>query len=154
VAAVPVKPAPITVAITPQLNCTTALGSVGTFEARSWSWGATNDGTIGGGTGTGQAQPASLTLTRASDACSPALLHGVMEGTIYSKLTLSQYDTGGVLKATVLLEDVMLSQWHVGGTTTSAEPIEELVVTSLKLTLTDVGSSNKVCWDVKANKAC
>src|SRR6185436_7856565 len=77
--AAPKTNAPIS-AILIGLNCATTLGD-DTFEARSWSWGATNSfSDVGGGGGVGKASIAALSLTRVSDACSPALLGGVVTG--------------------------------------------------------------------------
>ena len=152
--AAPPKQAPITVAIT-GLNCSTALGG-GTFEARSWSWGAKVE-TIGGssgGSGAGKAQLNALELTRVSDACSPALLSGLAKrGTFWQAHLVSGRQRRAVLKATVILESLTISEWHVGGTDTS-EPTEELAVSFAKFTLLDIASSNKFCWDVPENKGC
>ena len=134
------------------LNCATPLGG-DTFEARSWSWGATNTvSDVGGGGGVGKASIAALSLTRASDACSPALLGGVVTGKHFQTFTLSQFDKEGVLKATVLLTDAILTSWQVGGTNASAEATEEVQISFRKLTFTDVASGNKFSWDVAAAK--
>ena len=134
------------------LNCATPLGD-DTFEARSWSWGATNTVSDGGsGGGTGKASIAALSLTRVSDACSPALLGGVVTGKHFATFTLSQFDKDGVLKATVVLTDAILTSWQVGGTNASAEAVEEVQISFNKLTFTDVASGNKFSWDVAASK--
>ena len=147
----PKPTAPIT-AVVNELNCATPLGN-GTFEARSWSWGATN--TIsdpGSGGGAGKASIAALSLTRLSDACSPALLGAVITGEHFPTFTLSQFDKDGVLKATVVLSSAILTSWHVGGTNTSAEAVEEVEISFRKLTFTDVASGNKFSWDLTASK--
>lgn len=134
------------------LSCATPLGG-DTFEARSWSWGATNSFTeFGGGGGSGKASIAPLALTRVSDACSPALLGGVVTGKHFQRFTLSQFDKDGVLKATVVLEDVAVTSWQVGGTNASAEAMEEVQISFRKLTFTDVASGNKFSWNVAENK--
>ena len=136
------------------LNCTTSLGA-GAFEARSWSWGATNTAGDfgGGGGGTGKASISALSLTRASDACSPALSGGVVTGEHFTKFTLSQYDKDGVLRATLLLQDVTLTSWQVGGSNESAEALEQVQLSFRKLTFTDVASGNQFSWDIAANKS-
>lgn len=151
-AAAPKTTAPVT-AILIGLNCATSLGA-DSFEARSWSWGATNTfSDLGGGGGTGKAVVAALSLSRLSDACSPDLLGGVITGKHFSTFTLSQFDKEGVLKATVVLTDAVLTSWQVGGTNTSAEASEEVQVSFRKLTFTDVASGNKFSWDLAANKS-
>jgi type VI protein secretion system component Hcp len=149
--AAPKTTAPITATLA-GLSCSTALGT-DTFEARSWSWGATS--TIsdpGSGGGSGKATIAALSLTRVSDACSPALLGGVITGKHFATFTLSQFDKDGVLKATVLLSEAILTSWQVGGTNTSAEATEEVQISFSRLTFTDAVSGNKFSWDLAASK--
>ena len=149
----PKTTAPITSTLT-GLGCATSLGP-DSFEARSWSWGATNTATdfaYGGGGGTGKAVIAALTLSRVSDACSPVLLGGVVTGKHFATFTLSQFDKDGVLKATVVLTDAILTSWQVGGTNTSAEAAEEVQIAFKKLTFTDPTSGNKFSWDIAAAK--
>jgi len=151
--AAPKTTAPITAVLT-GLGCSTALGT-DTFEARSWSWGATNSSTggVGGGGGEGKAVISALSLTRVSDACSPDLLGGVVTGKHFPTFMLSQFDKDGVLKATVQLQDAILTSWQVGGTNESAEATEQVQISFRKLTFTDVVSGNKFSWDVAASKA-
>ena len=144
--------APITATLS-GLGCATSIGG-DSFEARSWSWGATNTATdFGSGGGSGKASISALSLTRVSDACSPDLLGAVVTGKHYQTFTLSQFDKDGVLKATVLLTDVIVTSWQVGGTNTSAEAAEQVQISFRKLTFTDVASGNKFSWDVAANKS-
>ena len=147
----PKTSAPITATLT-GLGCATSLGA-DSFEARSWSWGATNTATDpGSGGGSGKAVIAALALSRVSDACSPALLGGVVTGKHFPTFTLSQFDKDGVLKATVVLTDAVLTSWEVGGNNTSAEAAEEVRISFRKLTFTDVASGNKFSWDMAASK--
>jgi type VI secretion system secreted protein Hcp len=149
--AAPKTTAPITVTVT-GLGCVTSLGD-DSFEARSWSWGATNTATdLGSGGGSGKAVIAALALSRVSDGCSPDLLGGVVTGKHFPAFTLSQFDKDGVLKATVVLSDAILTSWQVGGTNTSAEATEEVQVSFRKLTFTDVASGKKFSWDVAGSK--
>lgn len=134
------------------LGCSTAVGA-DSFAARSWAWGAENvtDGTGGGGGSAGKSSVSQLSLARVSDACSPALLGGVMTGKHYASLSLSQYDSAGALTATVVLNDVILTNWEIGGSNSSAEAAEQLRVAFSRFTFTDAASGNKFCYDaVKA----
>jgi type VI secretion system secreted protein Hcp len=148
----PKTTAPITATLS-GLGCSTSVGA-DSFEARSWSWGATMAGsaTSGTGGGEGKAVISALTLSRVSDACSPDLLGGVVTGKHFPTFTLSQFDKDGVLKATVVLTDAILTSWQVGGTNVSAEAAEEVQLAFRKLTFTDVASGNKFSWDVAGNK--
>lgn len=149
--AAPRTTAPITATLA-GLSCSTALGA-DTFEARSWSWGATNTvADPGSGGGVGKATIGALSLTRVSDACSPGLLGGVVTGKHFATFTLSQFDKDGVLQATVLLSDVILTSWQIGGTNASAEALEAVEISFGKLTFTDAVSGNKFSWDASASK--
>ena len=151
-APVPKAKAPIT-GILIGLSCATSLGTA-TFEARSWSWGATNSGSFGkgGGSGAGKASISALSLTRVSDACSPDLLGGVVTGKHFAKFTLSQFDKDGAPQATVVLTDAILTSWQVGGTNASAEATEEVQIAFRKLTFRDEPSGQEFSWDVAGNK--
>lgn len=153
-AAKPDKPSAITVVVE-DLGCSTSVGA-DSFEARSWSWGATLATASGGsgGSGAGKATVEGLMLSRTSDACSPALLGALMSGKHFRRLTLSQYDASSVLKATVTLEGVTFTNWHIGGTDASAEAAEQVEASFDKFTFIDVASGSKVCFDVAAYKGC
>jgi type VI protein secretion system component Hcp len=147
------KSAAITVTVS-GLGCSTAAGG-NSFNALSWSWGATNvTSDAGGGSGSGKAVVSALALTRTTDACSPALLGGVVTGKHFPSLSLTQYDDGGAITATVVLNDVLLAGWRIGSSDTSAQATEEVQVSFARFTLTDVASGNKFCWDLAGNKGC
>ena len=154
VAAAPKKSGTIEVTLS-GLGCS-AGAAADSFNARSWSWGAenTSDGTSGGGSGSGKSQVSQLSLTRGSDACSPALLGAVMTGRRYTALSLSQYDSGGVLTATVVLNNVTVTNWQIGGSNAAAEATEEVRVAFSKFTFTDVASGNKFCYDSGEGGGC
>jgi len=142
--------APITVVLS-GLGCTTALGA-DTFAAQSWQWGASNPVISGGGSGQGQgrATVSELVLSRAADACSPALLGGVLGAKHFAALTLSQYDVAGVLKATVVLTEVFVTGWSISGSSASPDAGESVSLAFERFTFTDVASGNKVTYDSKA----
>jgi len=148
----PKATAPITATLA-GLGCTTSVGGA-SFEARSWSWGATmtGSGTTGGGGGAGKAVIDALTLSRVSDACSPKLFEAVVTGRHFTTFTLSQFDKDGVLRATVVLNEVFVKSWHVGGTNVSAEAAEEVELQFDKLTFKDEASGNTFSWDLIANR--
>lgn len=152
--AAPGKPAAITVVMS-DLGCSTALGA-DTFEARAWAWGAANISSSTGGSGgsVGKAVVNALSISRVSDACSPALLSGVVTGKPFKTLTLSQYDAAGVLKATVILNNAFLADWQIGGTNASAEATESVSVSFGKFVFTDAASGARVCYDVERQTPC
>lgn len=143
------KAAAITVMMT-DLGCT-AL-STDTFEARSWSWGASQ--LISELNGAGKAVLDGLVLTRMTDACSPALLRGVLTGLHNKELRLSQYDTNGTLKATVSMVDVVLTDWKIAGANTSGEATEQVTLSASRFTFTDVASGANFCYDIQKQVRC
>jgi type VI protein secretion system component Hcp len=73
-------------------------------------------------------------------------------GKHFPTLTLTQYGDGGAVIATVVLTDVTISDWRIGG---EADGVSEQVqVSFLRFTFTDVASGNKFCWDLVASKGC
>lgn len=152
-AGAPKPKAAITVSIA-GLGCS-AAGGADAFDAASWSWGASNAGTTGsgGGSGAGRAVVTELSLGRRADACSPALLGGVLTGRHFQTLTLTQVDDAGTAVATLLLNDVTITGWKIGGSTT-ADATESVTVGFSKFTFTDAASGNKICYDLGAVSTC
>jgi len=133
------------------LGCSTALGT-DAFEVQAWSWGASSPVDVsGGGGGAGKVNVQDLSLTKAFDGCSPALLGGVATGKAFPSLTLAASNKDGST-TTVTLTEVFVSSWQVGGTSTSAAAFESVSFAFSKVCLTDGSSGAKFCYDVKANK--
>jgi type VI protein secretion system component Hcp len=134
------------------LGC--AAAGPGGFAARSWSLGATNSGATGsgGGAGTGKASLGPLVIEKATDGCSPALFGGVVTGSHFRKLTLTQSDDRGVALMTLALEDVLISSWKTAGNIEDPLPTEEVQFTYDKVCLTDVGTGARFCYDAKQGK--
>lgn len=145
------KAAPISVAVT-GLNCTTPSGQ-DTFSAESWSWGA--DATfdpVGGGQG--KSTLSTLTMTRLTDACSPALFGAVMTGTHYRNLTLTQLDASGVVTSTMQMEDVVVTSFKLGGTALVAAQETLQFTAGGRFSFTDAATGARFCWDVARNLRC
>ena len=84
------------------LTCTTTAGA-SSFNANAWSWGANNTATSGSGAGgSGREALADLSVTKALDACSPALFRAVATGLHFRTLTLRQQDARGNVLARVV----------------------------------------------------
>lgn len=146
--AAPVKGA-ITIAMS-DLGCN-AL-STDTFEARTWSWGAKQ--VLSETQQTGKSVLDGLVLTRATDACSPALLKSVLTGLHNKELRLSQYDSNGALKATVWMMDVVTTDWQIAGSNAAGEAAEQVTLSAARFTYTDVASGSSFCYDIQAQKRC
>lgn len=135
------------------LACTTPAGT-NTFPAQSWSFGASNTGTIGGGGGgAGRANVQDLSLLKMFDACSPALFGGVVTGKHFSKLTLVHSD-GKEPLMTVTLSDVLITSYQLGGSQGSSVPTESISVNFAKISIADSDSGTGFCYDLAENKKC
>jgi len=134
------------------LGCSTGAGT-DAFSASSWSWGATNPGDLssGGGGGAGKVNVSDVNLTKAFDACSPALFGAVATGKHFPTLTLTHSNSDGTV-TTLALTDVIVSSWSAGGSVNSEGASETVSFAFGKVCLTDGGSGSKFCYDIKANK--
>lgn len=129
------------------LPCAGSAG-LGAFDARSWSWGASNTVSAGGGSGggSGRAMVNALTIKKAFDTCSPNLFGAVTTGRHFPTLTLTDRDDDGVVVASVTLTEVFVSSWNVGSTTHDETPDETVVFTFRKVCLSGSGST-QMCYD-------
>lgn len=147
----PLNKSSISVAV-PGLNCTTAAGA-GSFAVLSYSWGASNPVTFGGGgTGAGKVSISSLNVMKGFDACSPLLFESVTKGAFFKLLTLTQRSPDGEAVSIVALENVVVESWQVSSTTNEAGATESVSFAAQKFCLTDVASGNKFCYDVVLQK--
>jgi type VI protein secretion system component Hcp len=144
-----------TIAVTlGSLGCSTAAGA-DSFEALSWSWGASNPADLsgsGGGSGTGKAVVSELNLTKPFDACSPALFGAVMTGKAFPTLTLAASNKDGTT-TTLTLTDVRVSSWQASGSAAADAATESATFGFAKVCLADGASGAKFCYDVKAGKS-
>ncbi len=129
------------------LTCASSAG-LGAFDARSWSWGASNtvSGGGGSGSGTGRATINALTIRKAFDTCSPNLFGAVTAGRHFASLTLVDRDDDGVVVASLALTEVFVTSWTVGSTTRDETPDETVVFTFRKACLSGSGST-QMCYD-------
>jgi type VI protein secretion system component Hcp len=143
----------ITVNLNDASICTTSLGG-GIFPALSWSFGAVQpiSTSVGGGGGTsGKAQVSDLTISKRTDACSPALFNLVVTGKHIAKVTLTQEDTKKDDTFKVTLEEVLVSSYQIGGTQSDEVPTEQVAFHFAKTCLEDIQTSTKTCYNAVTN---
>ncbi len=137
----------ITVQI-PGLNCTTPAGT-GVFRVDSWSWGATNVGTVTGGTtSAGKPSLQDLAISKSFDGCSAALLGFVTSGGMSKELILTQTGSDVTRTMTLSLDAVLVSSWSLGGRTSEAAPSEQVTFNFRKICVADTASSTSTCYDL------
>jgi type VI secretion system secreted protein Hcp len=134
------------------LGCSTPVGT-DAFEVLAWSLGASNpvDLTVGGGGAAGKVSVSELSITKAFDACSPALLGAVATGKAFTTLTLAASNKDGTT-TTVTLTNLRVSGWQVSGSAESAGASESASFTFSKFCVTDGSSGAKFCYDLATGK--
>jgi type VI protein secretion system component Hcp len=134
------------------LACSTTAGAHA-FAARGWSFTATNPPATTGVAGAGRVQISSLTIEKTFDECSATLFAAVTTGKHLNKLTLTQTDASGRIKEmTVTLGDVVLSNYQLGGTPNTAEPVESISFSFIQITIANLRNNSHAGWDMKAMK--
>ncbi|OZI37314.1 Hcp1 family type VI secretion system effector [Bordetella genomosp. 10] len=135
----------------------------------SFSWGATQPGSMatGGGGGSGKASFNDLHVVARIDKAAPAVMKHCAGGKHLSKVELSICKAGGtqIEYSKITLDDVMVTSVQLSGdnTATSADPEYVLVnyafqaskVTQQYWEQTDKGgkgAESQVAWDIKQNK--
>jgi type VI protein secretion system component Hcp len=130
------------------ISCATTAGS-GAFNARSWSWGVTNTATSSGsGGGAGKPVVGDVTIKKAFDACSSALLRATVTGRASATASVVQRDGTGNLIASLEMREVFVSGWTVGGTARDASPDESLVLSFGEMCVSGSGST-RVCYNLR-----
>jgi type VI secretion system secreted protein Hcp len=136
------------------LNATVAGLGCGTnqFSVLSFSWGASNPVTVGaGGLGTGKVSISSFNITKAFDACSPALFSGAVKGTHFSSLTMVQLDQKNIVLMTVTLSNVIVESIQWSGSAGGGQTTESVSFAFAKTCIQDGPSGNKLCYDATTN---
>lgn len=132
------------------LTCSTSAGA-GAFNAKTWSWGAANSvSSGGGGSAVGRVSFRELAVTKALDSCSPALFRAVSTGTFFRTLTLTQQDVSGTIVAQLDMKDVLVTSWGVGGNAHDPSPDEAVTFSFSEACV--VSGPNRVCYDVRLGR--
>jgi type VI secretion system Hcp family effector len=132
------------------LNCTTSVGSAA-FSALSWSFGAiqpVQSGGTGGGTSAGKASLSDLSISKRTDACSPALFAAAVSGKHFQKVTVVQQDVQKDDTFKVTLEQVLVSSYQLGGTQSQEVPTEQVSFSFAKICFEDSQSGAKACYNL------
>ena len=135
------------------LGCTTAAGS-NTFNASSYSFGATQSASTGtgGGGGAGKATINPLHASKSFDECSPALFGSVVTGEHIQTVDLVHQDDKGNTILTITLTDALITSYQIGGSQSSDTPQETISIDFKKICIAQPNSGNKLCFDRETNK--
>jgi type VI secretion system secreted protein Hcp len=138
-------------------GCTTRLGA-GTFAVQSWSFGASDPVSIlssGAGGQTTRSTLSNLVIIKQLDECSTQLFGLALQDYKLPKLVLTQTDASGkTTLMTVELDDAIVSNYQLAGSTTSAAPAETVsfAISKIQVTYYGAGAALKFGWDVTQNK--
>lgn len=111
----------------------------GELEIESWSWGATNEGSMGrgGGGGSGKADFSDIVITKYADKATPKLLKAVAEGQHIKSMLLTCRKASGaggqVEYLKVTLEDVMISGYTSSASSGMPIPSESVTLNYAKI---------------------
>jgi type VI protein secretion system component Hcp len=108
-------------------------------------------GSTGSGGGAGRPLPGDVTIKKAFDACSSALLRSVARGSVSASASVVQRDGSGNVIASLELRDVLITGWNVGGQARDSSPDESLTLAFREVCLSGSGSA-RVCYDVRDNR--
>ena len=133
------------------------------IEVHSWSWGASNSGTVigTGGEGAGKTTGLDLTLGKSTDSTSPKIIEKLFTGGHVKDAELSIRKAGSSFDfAKYKMTDVLITSFNTGSSGDDPEESFSLDFAKIEVAHTVIrsdgkpGTTTSTCWDFKANKAC
>ncbi len=136
----------------------------GEIDVLSWSWGATNSGTMhaGGGGGAGKVSMQDIHFTQQINKATPKLAQACATGEHIKKavLTCRKAGTDQQPYLTVTFSDVLVSSYQTGGHSEGVIPTESLTLNFAKIEFEykeqkadgTLGGTTKFGYDLKSNK--
>ena len=137
----------------------------GEIDIESFSWGATQSGTMafGGGAGAGKVQLSDFHFTTKISKASPLLFLSCASGTHIKEATLTSRKAGGSQQEYLIikLNDILVSSYQSGGSSSSDQlPTDQFSLNYAKIEFTykeqkpdgSLGGDVRAGWDLKANK--
>jgi type VI secretion system secreted protein Hcp len=135
------------------------------IDVLSYSWGATQTGTlaVGGGGGAGKVQFNDFNFTQKVNKASPSLFLACASGQHIKEATITVRKAGKTQQEYLIIKmnDVLVSSYQSGGSSGDDLPTESVSMAFAKVEMTykeqkaDGGSGQSFTagWDLKANKA-
>ena len=134
------------------------------IDVLSWSWGASQSGSMaaGGGGGAGKVSMQDLSITKHIDKSSPKLFEALATGKHLKEAKLVLRSAGGsqVEYLVITLSDVLVSSYSTGGSSGDDRPTESISLNFAQIKMSYVeqdakgsaGAATEFGWDIKANK--
>jgi type VI secretion system secreted protein Hcp len=135
------------------------------IDLLSWSWGASQAGTMayGGGGGAGKASVQDISFSMRENKASPKLLNACLSGAHISKAVLEARKAGGKPEKflVVTLEDVLVSSYQTGGSWGDPIPVNQISLNFSRLSYEYLAQNAKgametagtATYDIKKNVA-
>jgi type VI secretion system secreted protein Hcp len=135
----------------------------GEIQIESWSFGATQTGTMamGGGGGAGKVSVQDISITKSMDKASPKLFEALATGKHMKEAKLTLRKAGGDQHEyfTITLTDVIITNYSTGGSSGEDRPTESLSLNFAQIKMSYVeqdasgraGAAVEFGWDLKKN---
>jgi type VI secretion system secreted protein Hcp len=135
----------------------------GEIDVLSWSWGASNAGSVhmGGGGGAGKVNVQDLSFTKYIDLASTDIFLATCNGKHYPEATLVVRKAGEtpLEYLTITMSDVLISSYSTGGSGGEDRLTESISMNFSKMVMTykeqaakgAQGKAPSVSWDIAAN---
>ena len=133
----------------------------GEIDIQSWSFGASQSGSMaGGGGGAGKVSMQDFSITKSMDKSSPKLFEALATGKHLKEVKLVLRGSSSVEYLTVTLTDVMISSYSTGGSSGDDRPTESVSLNFAQIKMSYVeqdasgraGAAVEFGWDLKTNK--
>ena len=113
-------------------------GHAGEIEISSFSWGETNPGSVGKGTGagTGKVQMQDFHFAMSTSKASPTLMTSCASGKHFPTATLTCRKAGREQQLdfiVIKLSDVLISGYSIGGSTGDVDPEDQVSLAFVKI---------------------
>jgi type VI secretion system secreted protein Hcp len=133
----------------------------GEIDIQSWSWGATQTGSMaaGGGGGAGKVSMQDFSFTKSIDKSSPKLFEALATGKHLKEVKLTLRGSSSVEYLTITLTDVLVSSYSTGGSSGDDRPTESVSLNFAQIKMSYVeqdasgkaGAATEFGWDLKKN---
>jgi type VI secretion system secreted protein Hcp len=133
----------------------------GEIDIQSWSWGATQAGSMaaGGGGGAGKVSMQDFSFTKSIDKSSPKLFEALATGKHLKEVKLTLRGSSSVEYLTITLTDVLVSSYSTGGSSGDDRPTESVSLNFAQIKMSYVeqdasgkaGAATEFGWDLKKN---
>jgi type VI secretion system secreted protein Hcp len=132
------------------------------IDVLSWSWGASQSGSMatGGGGGAGKVSMQDFTFTKSLDKSSPKLFEALATGKHLKEAKLVLRGSSSMEYLVITFSDVLISSYSTGGSSGEDRPTESISLNFAQIKMSYVeqdakgtaGAATEFGWDLKANK--